>query len=92
MYIFYTLLALFLFFFQMKVENEGQVVCDIRNLIVSYRDNNFTGRAVARILHGIQSPNYPAYAWGKCRFWRAHLSSNFNALCQIAVREILALR
>ncbi|XP_076248624.1 recQ4 helicase [Calliopsis andreniformis] len=77
---------------KMKIENEAQIVSDIRNLIISYRDNNFTGRAVARILHGIQSPNYPAYVWGKCRFWRAHLSCDFNVLCQIATREILALR
>nr|XP_012153028.1 PREDICTED: ATP-dependent DNA helicase Q4 [Megachile rotundata] len=77
---------------QVKVENEAQIACDVRNLIVSYRDNNFTGRAVARIFHGIQSPNYPAYAWNKCRFWRAHLSCNFSTLCQIATKEILALR
>ena len=25
----------------------------------------WTGRAVARVLHGIQSPNYPAQQWGK---------------------------
>lgn len=80
------------FFFQDVAENEAQVACDVRNLIVSYRDNNFTGRAVARIFHGIQSPNYPAYIWGKCRFWRTHISFDFNALCQIATREILALR
>ncbi|XP_050590348.1 ATP-dependent DNA helicase Q4 isoform X3 [Bombus affinis] len=77
---------------QNVMENEAQVACDVRNLIVSYRDNNFTGRAVARIFHGIQSPNYPAYIWNKCRFWRAHISFDFNALCQIATREILALR
>ena len=76
----------------MKVEMENEVVGDVRNLVISYRDNNFTGRAVARIFHGIQSPNYPAYVWNKCRFWRAHLSCNFNGLCQIATREILALR
>ncbi|XP_043523721.1 ATP-dependent DNA helicase Q4 isoform X2 [Frieseomelitta varia] len=77
---------------QNVAENEAQVACDVRNLIISYRDNNFTGRAIARIFHGIQSPNYPAYIWGKCRFWRTHISFDFNALCQIATREILALR
>nr|XP_033339982.1 ATP-dependent DNA helicase Q4 [Megalopta genalis] len=77
---------------QVKIHNETEVVGDIRNLIVSYRDTNFNGRAVARIFHGIQSPNYPAYIWNKCRFWRSHLSCNFNALCQLATREILALR
>ncbi|KZC08279.1 ATP-dependent DNA helicase Q4 [Dufourea novaeangliae] len=76
---------------QAKVENEAEVACDVRNLVISYRDNNFNGRAVARIFHGIQSPNYPAYVWNKCRFWRAHLSRDFNVLCRIATREILAL-
>ncbi|XP_078041314.1 recQ4 helicase [Augochlora pura] len=77
---------------QMKIQNEAEVVNDIRNLVVNYRDVNFNGRAVARIFHGIQSPNYPAYVWNKCRFWRSHLSCNFNVLCQLASREILALR
>ncbi|XP_066588951.1 ATP-dependent DNA helicase Q4 [Prorops nasuta] len=74
-----------------RLLNEGEIINDIRNLIISYRDNNFTGRAVARIFHGIQSPNYPALVWSKCRFWRAHLSTNFNAICQLATKEILAL-
>ncbi|CAK9798185.1 ATP-dependent DNA helicase Q4 [Anthophora quadrimaculata] len=77
---------------QDEARNEAEVVGDIRNLIISYRENNFTGRAIARIFHGIQSPNYPAYVWNKCRFWRAHLSFDFAVLCQIATREILALR
>ncbi|CAD1474602.1 unnamed protein product, partial [Heterotrigona itama] len=63
---------------QNVAENEAQVACDVRNLIISYRDNNFTGRAIARIFHGIQSPNYPAYIWNKCRFWRTHISFDFN--------------
>lgn len=77
---------------QEKLQNETQIASDVRSFILSYRDNSFTGRAVARIFHGIQSPNYPAYVWGKCRFWRLHLSVDFTALCQIATREILALR
>ncbi|CAK9829408.1 ATP-dependent DNA helicase Q4 [Anthophora retusa] len=77
---------------QNEARNEAEVASDIRNLIISYRENNFTGRAIARIFHGIQSPNYPAYVWNKCRFWRAHLSFDFSVLCQIATREILALR
>ncbi|XP_011299654.1 ATP-dependent DNA helicase Q4 [Fopius arisanus] len=72
--------------------NESSVISDIRNLISSYRDNNFTGRAVARIFHGIQSPNYPAFTWSRCKFWRSHLQTDFNAIVQIATREILASR
>ncbi|XP_020280257.1 ATP-dependent DNA helicase Q4 [Pseudomyrmex gracilis] len=75
-----------------KVTNEQQIAADVRSLIMCYRDTNFTGRAVARVFHGIQSPNYSALIWGRCRFWRAHLASDFNAICKIATREILALR
>ncbi|XP_025263838.1 ATP-dependent DNA helicase Q4 [Camponotus floridanus] len=78
--------------FQDKVTNEEQIAADVRNLIIRYRDTKFTGRAVARIFHGIQSPNYPALIWSKCRFWRVHIAANFNVICKIATREILALR
>ncbi|XP_046604660.1 ATP-dependent DNA helicase Q4 isoform X1 [Neodiprion virginianus] len=75
-----------------KLLNEDQIASDVRSLVQCYRDNNFTGRAVARIFHGIQSPNYPAMVWSRCRFWRAHLASNFELICQVATREILAMR
>lgn len=77
---------------QVKLSNEEQIAADVRSLVLSYKDSSFTGRAVARIFHGIQSPNYPAISWSKCRFWRAHISSDFNAICHIATKEILALR
>ncbi|XP_070166278.1 ATP-dependent DNA helicase Q4 [Polyergus mexicanus] len=78
--------------FQDKVANEEHIAADVRNLIIRYRDTKFTGRAVARIFHGIQSPNYPALIWSKCSFWRVHIAANFNIICKIATREILALR
>ncbi|RLU16956.1 hypothetical protein DMN91_011025 [Ooceraea biroi] len=78
--------------FQDKIANEQQIAADVRSLVMCYRDTKFTGRAVARIFHGIQSPNYPAVIWGKCRFWRAYLAADFNAIYRIATREILALR
>jgi len=72
--------------------NEDQVVADIRSLVCMYRDTSFTGRAVARIFHGIASPCFPAQVWGRCRFWRAHLHSSFNLICKVATKEILQLR
>ncbi|XP_043468509.1 ATP-dependent DNA helicase Q4 [Leptopilina heterotoma] len=74
-----------------KLSNETEVINDIRILISSYRDTNFSARAIARIFHGIQSPNYPAVTWGRCRFWRSHLNCDFNLICQLAVQEILAM-
>ncbi|XP_012058273.1 PREDICTED: ATP-dependent DNA helicase Q4 [Atta cephalotes] len=78
--------------FQNKMTNEQQIAVDVRNLITCYRDTKFTGRAIARIFLGIQSPNYPALIWHRCRFWRIHIAADFNTIYKIAVREILALR
>lgn len=75
-----------------KEFNEEQLVSDIRGLICMYRDNTFTGRAVARIFQGIQSPNYPAVMWGRCKFWRSHLDVDFHTLVKIATREIIRMR
>lgn len=72
--------------------DEDQIVADVRNLLGMYRDNNFTGRAVARIFYGIASPNFPAVIWGRCRFWRVHLNVDFNKLLLICTSEILKLR
>lgn len=72
--------------------NEDLIISDVRALICMYKDNAFTGRAIARIFHGIQSPNYPAVIWGRCKFWRLHINSDFHALCQIATAEILKMR
>ncbi|KDR08798.1 ATP-dependent DNA helicase Q4 isoform X2 [Zootermopsis nevadensis] len=72
--------------------NEEQVVADVRSLVCMYRDTSFTGRSVARIFHGIPSPCFPAQVWGRCRFWRAHLNSDFSLICKVASKEILQLR
>ncbi|KAG8233228.1 hypothetical protein J437_LFUL012433 [Ladona fulva] len=74
------------------LENEEQVRADIKSLICSYREQTFTGRSVARILHGIASPCFPAHIWGKTRFWRLHLLSDFKSLSKVATEEILKLR
>ncbi|KAJ8933212.1 hypothetical protein NQ314_014159 [Rhamnusium bicolor] len=75
-----------------KKFNEDQLVSDIRALICMYRDNTFTGRSVARIFQGIQSPNYPAVIWGRCKFWRSHLDIDFHSIVKIATREIIRMR
>ncbi|XP_067009725.2 ATP-dependent DNA helicase Q4 [Anabrus simplex] len=74
------------------LESEEQVIADVRQLVCSYRDHTFTGRAVARIFHGIASPCFPALVWSRCRLWRSHLSEDFKLLSKIASREILQLR
>lgn len=78
-------------FFKNNFDEEEQVAKDIRSLIFSYRDTNFTGRSIARIFHGIQSPNYPALIWSRSRFWKIHINKDFNTISQLASREILKI-
>ena len=74
-------------------EQEQQVRSDVHSLIAIHSDLQFTGRTVARIFHGIASPLFPAEVWGRQhRFWRKHLSVDFNTLCQIATIKLLELR
>lgn len=77
---------------ELKVIDEERISSDTRTLLLMYRDNVFTGKAVARIFFGIQSPNYPALIWGRCKYWRTHLGEDFHAICKIATREILQMR
>ncbi|XP_033626697.1 ATP-dependent DNA helicase Q4-like isoform X2 [Asterias rubens] len=72
---------------------EHRVRGDVRQFISMHTDRSFSGRAVARVFHGISSPCYPAQVWGRDRrFWRGHLDFDFNRLLQIATEEILRLR
>ena len=74
-------------------EQEQVVRSDVHSLVVTHGDLQFTGRTVARIFHGIASPLFPAEVWGRQhRFWRKHLSVDFNTLCQIATVKLLELR
>ncbi|VEN48231.1 unnamed protein product [Callosobruchus maculatus] len=75
-----------------KPFDEEVIVRDVHTLVNMYRDNSFTGKAAARIFHGIQSPNYPAVIWGRCRFWRSHIDKDFHQIVKIATREIIKLR
>lgn len=74
-------------------EQEQQVRSDVHSLVAIHSDVRLTGRTIARIFHGIASPLFPAEVWGRQhRFWRRHLSVDFNTLCQIATVKLLELR
>lgn len=72
--------------------NRELVAQDVRGLVATYRDCTFTGRAVARILQGISSPNFPAIVWGRCRYWRSHISADFYELVNIGKQQIISMR
>uniref|UniRef100_A0ABD2X3C1 DNA 3'-5' helicase n=1 Tax=Trichogramma kaykai TaxID=54128 RepID=A0ABD2X3C1_9HYME len=56
----------------------------IENLILSYGDERFNSHSISRIFHGIQSPRYPALQWYKCKYWRAYIHEDFDALNKLA--------
>ncbi|XP_057264064.1 ATP-dependent DNA helicase Q4-like, partial [Pezoporus wallicus] len=72
---------------------EDRIRADIRRFLDIRRDEKFTGRAVARIFHGIGSPCFPAQVYGRDRrFWRRYLCMDFHQLARVATEEILATR
>ncbi|XP_035422308.1 ATP-dependent DNA helicase Q4 [Cygnus atratus] len=74
-------------------DGEDQVRADVRHFLAIRQDEKFSGRAVARIFHGIGSPCYPAQVYGRDRrFWRKHLRFDFHRIMRVATEEILALR
>ena len=68
---------------------DGNLISDIHLLMGMYPDIQFTGRAIARVFHGIGSPCYPADVWGSCPFWRKHLDYDFHHVCDIATKQII---
>ncbi|KAK4826916.1 hypothetical protein QYF61_012715 [Mycteria americana] len=74
-------------------EWESQIRADIRHFLAIRQDEKFSGRAVARIFHGIGSPCFPAQIYGRDhRFWRKYLPFDFHRLARLATEEILAGR
>nr|KAF6395917.1 RecQ like helicase 4 [Molossus molossus] len=76
---------------QAKLQDwEDQIRRDIHHLLSSWPEQQFSGRAVARIFHGIGSPCFPAQVYGRDRrFWRKYLHLSFHALINLATEEIL---
>nr|XP_015212812.1 PREDICTED: ATP-dependent DNA helicase Q4 [Lepisosteus oculatus] len=69
---------------------EDQIRADIRSFLSCHSDEKFSGRAVARVFHGIGSPCYPAQTFGKDRrFWRKYLHFDFNEIIRMATQEII---
>ncbi|CAG5885601.1 unnamed protein product [Menidia menidia] len=72
---------------------ESQIRADIRSFLSNRSDEKFSGRAVARIFHGIGSPCYPAQTYGKDRrYWRKYIQFDFNQLIRLATQEIIHLK
>lgn len=68
------------------------ILSDVHTMISRYPDNTFTGRSIARIFHGCQSPNFPAVIWSRCKYWRGHLNTDFNRIVGLANAAIVKMR
>ncbi|XP_042865248.1 ATP-dependent DNA helicase Q4-like [Penaeus japonicus] len=76
-----------------RPEIETAVRSSVRAVLSTHLDNQWTGRAIARVFHGIGSPNFPAEVWGRVRrFWRLHLNVDFNILVKLATQEIIRFK
>lgn len=71
---------------------DEHIIADVHALINMYPDNTFSGRNIARLFHGISSPNYPALIWSRCNYWRAHTKVDFNRILKLANSEIVKRR
>jgi ATP-dependent DNA helicase Q4 len=78
------------------------LLADIRELL-THRSGGKAGgagcmsaRAVARVLHGLGSPSYPAQEWRRKEkaghLWEKHAKVDFDVIMKLASEELLALR
>jgi len=75
-------------------DKEEAIRADIDSFIKQFKDEHrLTGRAIARVFQGIDSPRFPATTWGRVRkYWRCHLDVDFHLLRKMATREVLRSR
>ena len=78
---------------QLTPDAEMRIKAEVKTFVLTHTDHKWNGRAVARIFHGISSPNFPAQVWGRVRrYWRSHMDVDFYALCQAAKEAIVSIR
>lgn len=78
---------------EVSEEEDNLIGHDVATLVSRFSEQQFTGRAITRIFHGISSPCYPALVWGVQRgFWRKYLHVDFPTLCQVTTKKLLQLR
>ncbi|CAM0904100.1 unnamed protein product [Alopecurus aequalis] len=62
---------------------------DIKVFLQSNSFAKFTPRAVARIMHGISSPAFPAATWSKNHFWGRYMEVEFPVVIEAARAELV---
>lgn len=69
------------------------VEADVRSLVCQSGGMTppSTARQAARLLHGIQSPAFPALVWYSHRAWRRHVRLPFEAVREVAAQVLRGL-
>ena len=72
----------------------AQLLGDIAAFCRIHRNaiGGLTGRAIARIFHGLTSPQYPAYEWSRDPCWGRHTAADFNLILSLANKTVEAMR
>ncbi|KAI8608186.1 hypothetical protein BC830DRAFT_1156380 [Chytriomyces sp. MP71] len=65
---------------------------DLNDFIVQNAAVLTSGRAIARIFHGISSPKFPAYEWYKNRAWNSYAHFSFGELVKVASKLLMEFR
>ena len=79
-------------------EAPRDLVRDVRELLTHRTGGKAGGagcmsaRAVARVLHGLGSPAFPAQEWRRNALWERHAEVDFAVVKRIAEEELLAMR
>lgn len=68
----------------------GVVHQDVRRLLRTHHDINWTARAITRLFQGISSPQFPSDVWFRNRMiWRRHADLDYRFIYRVAREEIL---
>ena len=73
-------------------QSTPHLMSDIRAVLRQAGDVLTSGRAIARVLHGLAGPPIKADVWRQNPAWGKHLCVDFNAVLQAAEAELAAAK
>ncbi len=81
-------------FYDPKLEEQSNIhknaaIIEVKCFVIEHQEMITSGRAVARIFHGLSSPAYPYQRWADCRQWGQYKHVYFRDLMMIAQRQML---
>lgn len=76
---------------KLSCHNFDSISSDVKFFISQFVEEISTARQVARIFHGISSPQFPKEEWQRNQFWGSAISTPFEVILQIAQEELIAL-